>query len=516
MVKRVIAKLPLYQSAVLKTPAQALKTVTSKEKKGVYASSDTLFRGAIFGRDSLEVAEDLLRIKPKLVKSILLTLGSLQGEVNRNTNEEEPGKIIHEYRRTVVDGKPLDDASMMIFKQLAAHWGGNDDELAYYGSIDSTPHFIRVLGGYCKLYGRKILAEKVVLRSGESITIDEVAQRALSWLEKNLNISKSGLLEYRRRNKSGIQNQVWKDSNEFYVHSSGTLADHNKPIASIEVQALAYDGLQHGGWLFPKKARRLDNMSDALRKRTFELLWQPEWEYFALGTDYDENDNIRIIKTVTANPADMLESGFFQGLSLSERRKYVGGIVKMIMSDEFLTDAGIRSRGLSEARLIKYWDYHGSYTTWPKETSDIANGLRWQGFNRLAIELENRLVNVVRALRSYPEFIYVDRRGRVLGAAASPHHHAEVTLVESTNNPERVQAWTVSAVIKIATIRSRTTLLSKRRLKLSRHGHWQDEVEKDVISHMPLMPKLRSNKELSARYPAYPYTVKYTRKLFEQ
>lgn len=42
------------------SPALALKTMTSRNGLGVYASSDVLFKGAVFGRDSLTVAEDIM------------------------------------------------------------------------------------------------------------------------------------------------------------------------------------------------------------------------------------------------------------------------------------------------------------------------------------------------------------------------------------------------------------------------------------------------------------------------
>ncbi len=89
-------------------------------------------------------------LRPRLVRKILLTLASLQGEENNPDNEEEPGKIVHEYRRTVVDGKPLDNDSARIFKELSRHWGGKDTELVYYGSVGSTPPFFRTLGKYKK------------------------------------------------------------------------------------------------------------------------------------------------------------------------------------------------------------------------------------------------------------------------------------------------------------------------------------------------------------------------------
>src|SRR5476651_1146319 len=98
--RNIIRRLPLTigKPKIRLTPSQALYSVTSKTGLGVYASSDRLFRGAVFGRDSLEVAEDLMYIKPRLVEKIILTMASLQGEDNNEANEEEPGKIIHEYR----------------------------------------------------------------------------------------------------------------------------------------------------------------------------------------------------------------------------------------------------------------------------------------------------------------------------------------------------------------------------------------------------------------------------------
>lgn len=51
-------------------PPLALSLVTAPNNSNVYASADALYRSAEFGRDSLEVAEDLLPYKAKLVHSI--------------------------------------------------------------------------------------------------------------------------------------------------------------------------------------------------------------------------------------------------------------------------------------------------------------------------------------------------------------------------------------------------------------------------------------------------------------
>jgi len=480
------------------TPNRALRLVTSKTGKGIYASSDTLFKGAIFGRDSIEVAEDLLRIKPQLVKRIILTLASLQGEEFNPANEEEPGKIIHEYRTTIVDGKAINDMSKHIFHELAAKWGGDDKSLVYFGSIDSTPSYIRLLGIYIDTYGDSILDEDIKLRSGLVVSVKDTLDNGLVWLIGQLEKGKSGLLEYHRLNPHGIENQVWKDSKEFYVHENGHFANHDKPIASIEVQGIVYDALLVAAKHLPDKRYELLNKARELRDRTISLLWQPNRKYFALGLDYDSHDKMRIIKTSTANPAALLDSNFFNELSNESKILYITSIVKTIMSQDFLTDVGIRSRAIKEAQLIPFWDYHGSYVSWPKETYDIAKGLRRQGFPILAKELENRLINLIRLGWHYPEFVYVDQWGRVLAGSPSPHDHGEIVLIDSTNSPETIQAWTVSAALAIGYNHLQPRTLAQT---------WQIKLEQQIITSIPHVKMLKSRKELRARYPTYHYRL---------
>jgi hypothetical protein len=172
------------------------------------------------------------------------------------------------------------------------------------------------------------------------------------------------------------------------------------------------------------------------------------------------------------------------------------------MGTDFLTDAGIRSRALSESDLIPFWDYHGSFVSWPKETFDIAKGLKKHRFYQLSKQLENRLLNVVRKSRGYPEFLYVDPRGRVLGSSSRAHRHTHALKVKSTNVPESVQAWTVSAIFAI--------ISSRRpgfRLSMSKPAQWQSELEAEVMMHIPKVARLLTSRTLNARYPDYPYEL---------
>jgi glycogen debranching enzyme len=489
---------------VLAIPQVALRTVTAKGGGGVYASSDVLFRGAVFGRDSLEVAEDLMLVRPRLVRDILLTMGRLQGLENNALNEEEPGKIIHEYRVTALNGKQIDLSSREIFDSLSEKWGGSKNELAYYGSVDSTPHFLRVLGAYCLMHGETILGESVQQRDGNNTTMRDVAVHALSWLQQKLTSSKSGLLEYRRLNAHGIANQVWKDSDEFYVHENKELANHDLPIASIEVQGLVYDALSACAQFFGDKATEYLEQAVKIRDRTIELLWQEDRQYFALGLDYADAETMRIIATPTANPGALLDTEFFDDMEDSDKQKYISAIVYRIMDQDFLTPAGIRSRSLDARDLIGPWDYHGSLVSWPKETYDIAKGMRRQGFPKLSRQLENRLLNVVLKSHEYPEFVYVDRWGRVMTGAPSKRTHGELILAAGHNTPERVQAWTVSAILAIMTRRLKE---KRRRPAPIKQEPWQLDLEDTILAHIPHVDRYINPVRLLTRYPTHRYRL---------
>jgi glycogen debranching enzyme len=485
------------------SPPLALKTVISKSGLGVYASSDALYRGALFGRDSLEVGEDLLYIRPKLVEQILLVLASFQGQEFYPQRDEEPGKILHEYRTMIVEGKEISGVTLEVFNKYSFRWGGNDNSYLYFGSCDATPLFVRLMCMYCKAYGREILLKEVTRRSGRRVSMLEILDAALDWILRHLHYSKTGLVEYKRAKPTGLLNHVWKDSDEFYIHSDGQMANHDSQIASVEVQAITYDALMFASVLLPSRAADCEIAAQKLQRRTIELMWDDNSNYFAVGVDFSSEGVIRPIKTVSANPACMLDSIFFDTMLASSQQDYVSAIVRKIMSDDFLTDAGIRSRSISEAHLVPFWDYHGSYVSWPKETYDIAKGLRRQGFPLLAAELENRLLNLVKAMRAYPEFVYIDRRGRVLGVSRSIHGHGEILMVEGPNQPERIQAWTVSPILALTSKPSKS-----KNNKYLKQQSWQEELEKDILRTIPHVPILKTTKELSARYPAYHYQLK--------
>jgi glycogen debranching enzyme len=487
----------------LPLPMLALRAVTSKNGKMVYASSDRLYKGAFFTRDALEVAEDIMSLKPKLAQNILLSAARFSGTKENDDNEEEFGKLSHEYRNILVDGKPLDAATLEVFNRISFRWGGDAERMIYYGAADTTPHFLRTLAMYCGQAGTHILDADIRLEGdGSVIPMREIAQRAYTWLETQLSQSKSGLLEFQRRNPQSPLNHLWKDSDEFYVHEDGHLANHNHPIASVEVQGTVYDALLAAATLGLADKATCKKAAKRVRDKTIDLLWQDERQYFALGTDYDNDGTLRVIHTETANPAGLLDTGFFDELPEEKQQQYITGIVKRIFSKDFLTSVGIRSRSLAASHVIPFWDYHGSYASWPKETYDIAKGLKRQGFVALSQQLENRLLNIVFKTRQYAEFFYVDDHGRILKPAPASTTKKEIFVVDSPNTPETIQAWTVSAIYAITSKRLNESLSFRKKIETI---GWQAVLERKIMAQIPVVNRLLNPLTLAAQYQTYQY-----------
>src|SRR3569833_1161531 len=82
--------------------------------------ADSLYSAALYGRDALMMAMDLLADFPAVARATLEALTHLQGTKVDRKSEEEPGRILHEHRYTAKSRNP--------------HW-----DYPYYGSVDATP-----------------------------------------------------------------------------------------------------------------------------------------------------------------------------------------------------------------------------------------------------------------------------------------------------------------------------------------------------------------------------------------
>ena len=191
---------------------------------------------ALFGRDSLITALQVLPEAPEVAVATLRALAALQGTADDPQTDEEPGKILHEYR-------PVAEPRF-----AAAGWPVRDGRLLYYGSADSTSWWLIVLAA---LDDAALAAE-----------LADARRAAAGWLTRALDAG-GGLVRYGpRRAPGGLAQQGWRDAIapvERHPHGAGIVRPDGSapaaPLADADCQAVAVAALDAlsrldpaGGW----------------------------------------------------------------------------------------------------------------------------------------------------------------------------------------------------------------------------------------------------------------------------
>jgi glycogen debranching enzyme len=433
----------------------AIGIVTTPNRWGVFASIGQRFQYVIFGRDSIETAEDILHTNRGLAQDVITTLARLQGTKTDHTSEEEPGKIHHEYRCLRIHDTPEYRQYLIELQEV---WGGKGtDRMTYYGSHDATPLYVRLVGRFVQQYGPEILDQTVKNKDDQEVTVRGSILSALQWLTGKIDAHPLGLFGYQRLNPVGLTNQCWKDSRTSHLRSDGSLPNFDAPVVSIEMQGYAYDALLAGidlGLGDDTQQQYWHSLARRLQLHTLKYLWMDQHQYFAQGLDIDAQGNPRLLDTITSDPAALLDSNLIHGLPTHAARHLSERIAQVALGPELLTDIGIRCRALKHWDLVDYADYHGPATVWPKETYDIAKGLRRAGLTAQAKDLETRMLRSLRRAGEFYEFFYVHHDGTVWydHNQAIQHFRAESPNHPDYPVPEPGQAWTIAAAISASTI----------------------------------------------------------------
>jgi glycogen debranching enzyme len=399
----------------------------------------------VFGRDSLRVAIDLMSSYPELARSTVLRLAELQGIEFHREREEEPGKILHEAR-----SPETDERAQKITRELGWDW-------PYYGSVDATPEFIRTLTAYCRVSEENynFLSYPYVDRNGQRRSIAYALDMALEWIIRKLDSNEESLLEYQSVIPRGIENQVWKDSADAYHHSDGTIANHKKGIASIEVQVTTFDALLDAAELYERmygdieQAKLYRRKAAKLKKSIFAHFWTDEkGGYFVLGTDRDDSGALRQMKVRTSNMGHMLNSRILEGTDhdLIAKRN---SLIRQLLSPQMLNISGIRTLASDEVRF-RPGAYHNG-TVWLWDTHHIAKGFRRHGYDDIANELDRRMLHVIETTKIFPEYVRGDT-----WILPRINEHTIIVWDKAMNRemcveqpPQEVQAWTVAAILAI-------------------------------------------------------------------
>ena len=399
---------------------------------------------AFFGRDSLRVALDLLPSHPRLMRATLIALAELQGLEYDKSREEEPGRIIHEHR------KPNDPIKKRLTESRGWGW-------PYYGSVDSTPEFVRAIKAFCNKSpdGPAFLFHHYKDKAGSPRIMADALTFAVNWLVQRIDSNPEGLIESSTSlPKGGIENQVWKDSWDAYFHADGTIANHDKGVASIEVQRVTYDALLDAAELYETLGRREDaaklkDYAARLKSTIFSEFWTEEkGGYFVLGTDRDDKGNLRPLKIRTSNMGHLLHSRLLESKD-KETSRYRRSVISNIFSPEMLAPGGVRTLASDEARFRPFAYHNGSVWLW--DTHFIAKGLRRHGYHRLSEELSGRLFHIIDSTKRFPEFVRGDESIEPTLSRRTVTVWDEINKRENCieQPPQEIQAWTVAAILAL-------------------------------------------------------------------
>ncbi|HEV2685026.1 MAG TPA: amylo-alpha-1,6-glucosidase, partial [Actinomycetota bacterium] len=318
----------------------------------------------LFGRDSLITAYQALLVNPELAKGTLAKLAQLQGEKVDDWRDEEPGKILHEIR----------------VGELAAV--GDIPHTPYYGSIDSTPLWLVVLGYVWNWTGDREFAEQMWPH----------ALRSLEWIEKYGDSDGDGYVEYKRRSGGGLDNQGWKDSFDGILHADGSIAE--APIALAEVQGYVYDAKLRIGYLaralgHQDIGEQLEHEAADLKERYNRDFWMNEHNTYAVGLDANKEQ----IKSVTSNPGHGLWSRIVDNAKAQR-------LARRLLAPDMLSGWGVRTL----SALNPGYDPIGYHTgtVWPHDNSLIAHGLMRYGF----VEESNRVINELALAGAFFDYRY--------------------------------------------------------------------------------------------------------------
>jgi len=310
----------------------------------------------LFGRDSIFISLQTMPFLPRLTPPVLRLLGSLQGGSLDDLREEEPGKILHEFR----------------YGESAAF--EEQPHTPYYGSADATPLFVILLDEYERWSG------DVELVRG----LERQARAALHWIDEYGDLVGNGYVSYWRRNtRNGLENQCWKDSWDAISYRDGRLSA--LPRATCELQGYAYDAKIRGArlarefWNDPAYADRLEREAADLKQRFNRDFWVADGEYYALALDPDGTP----VDALSSNMGHLLWSGIVE----PDR---AGKVAEHLLGPAMFSGWGGRTLAETEARYNPVGYHVGS--VWPFDNSIIAWGLRRYGFREEAARIAEGMI----------------------------------------------------------------------------------------------------------------------------
>ncbi len=340
---------------VIKRSLLDLRILMSSFDGHRFFSAGLPWYGALFGRDSILSALQTLAFEQQIAEDTIRLLAKHQGKKTDDWRDEQPGKILHELRRGEL-------ANLNEIPQTP-----------YYGSVDSTPLFLILLGELANWTGDLSLFREM----------REPVEKALAWIDRDAADGCGGYLCYASKSSKGLDNHGWKDSWNAIINSDGSLA--TPPISLVEVQGYVYRAKRLIANLFEhsgdsERATRLRHQAEELKRHFNRDFWLADRNYYALALQKDG----RPAAVISSNPGQALWSRIVD----TNRAQ---AVVQRLTSEDMFSGWGVRTLSQKERRYNPLGYHLG--TVWPHDNSLIAAGFRRYGFDAEAVRILQGIVH---------------------------------------------------------------------------------------------------------------------------
>ncbi|WP_128376781.1 glycogen debranching N-terminal domain-containing protein [Streptomyces cavernae] len=317
---------------------------------------------ALLGRDALLASLFMLPYRPRSAAATILALAATQAGAPGATGRgmvAQPGKIVHEVRH----------GELAHFGQVP--YG------RYYGSVDSTPLFLVLLGAYTEQTGDTGLARR----------LESHARAAVEWMLDHGGLTSRGYLVY-RADEGGLANQNWKDSPGAICASDGTRA--GGAVLAAGAQGYAYDALRRTAtvartvWGDDVYAQLLEQAAADLRDRFQRDFWMADREFPALALDGEGNR----LDALASDAGHLLWSGLLD-------KEYGEAVGRRLLEPDFFSGWGVRTLASGQSAYHPLSYHRGS--VWPHDNALIALGLARYGLHDEARTVAHALVDAATA-----------------------------------------------------------------------------------------------------------------------